>query len=180
MVNFDGVISKARSFASAAGTKAQEVAELAKIKLQASQMRSDIDANYLKLGEIIYDLNKNNNQNDELVNMCIAEIESQLAELDELNVKLDNMKKVVRCTECMAENSSGALYCARCGAALKGVADAAEEVASEVVDTAKEVASEFSDVAKMAADAAVDTAKSAMDTMSDAAKKFSSAIDDEN
>lgn len=180
MVNFDGVISKARSLASAAGTKAQEVAELAKIKLQASQMRSDIDANYLKLGEIIYDLNKNNTQNEELVNMCIAEIESQLAELDELNVKLDDMKKVVRCTECMAENSSGALYCARCGAALKTVAGAAEDAFSEVTETAKEVASELSDVAKMAADAAMDTAKNAMDTVSEAAKSVSSAMDDKN
>ena len=120
MGRFDDLLLKAKDLAGAAGIKAQEVAELTRVKLQAAQLKSDIDSNYLKLGEIIYELNKNGTENEELVNMCIAEIEAQLRELEELEAKISEMKKVVRCPECGAESPVGSLFCARCGAALQG------------------------------------------------------------
>lgn len=52
--------------------------------------------------------------------MCVAEIETQLAELAELKDKLDEMRKVLRCPDCMSENPRDALYCSHCGASLKG------------------------------------------------------------
>ena len=118
MGKFDNLLLKAKDLAGAAGNKAQEVAELTKLKLQATQMRNEIDSNYMKLGEIIYELNKNGTQNEELVNMCIAEIEDKLRELEELDQKINEMKKVVKCPECGAENPAGSLFCSRCGASL--------------------------------------------------------------
>ena len=94
MGKFDDLLLRAKDLAGAAGIKAQEVAELTRVKLQAAQLKSDIDSNYLKLGEIIYELNKNGTENEELVNMCIAEIEAQLRELEELEAKINEMKKV--------------------------------------------------------------------------------------
>ena len=120
MGKFDELIIKAKDLAGVAGSKAQEVAEQAKLRMQITQMKSQIDANYLKLGEIIYELNKSGTQNEELVGMCVAEIETQLAELTELKDKLDEMRKVLRCPDCMSENPRDALYCSRCGASLKG------------------------------------------------------------
>ena len=119
MGTIDNLIIKAKDLASAAGSKAQEVAEQTKVRVQAAQLKNDIDANYLKLGEIIYELRKSGAENEELINMCIEEISSQLEELDELNSKLDEMKRVLRCPECMKENPLDALYCQRCGASLK-------------------------------------------------------------
>ena len=104
MGKFDELIIKAKDLAGVAGSKAQEVAEQAKLRMQITQMKSQIDANYLKLGEIIYELNKSGTQNEELVGMCVAEIETQLAELAELKDKLDEMRKVLRCPDCMSEN----------------------------------------------------------------------------
>ena len=77
MGKFDELIIKAKDLAGVAGSKAQEVAEQAKLRMQITQMKSQIDANYLKLGEIIYELNKSGTQNEELVGMCVAEIETQ-------------------------------------------------------------------------------------------------------
>lgn len=111
MGKFDELIIKAKDLAGVAGSKAQEVAEQAKLRMQITQMKSQIDANYLKLGEIIYELNKSGTQNEELVGMCVAEIETQLAELAELKDKLDEMRKVLRCPDCMSENPRDALYC---------------------------------------------------------------------
>lgn len=118
MSTLDDLFIKAKDLASAAGSKAQEMAELAKLRLQAAQLRSDMDANYLKMGEIIYELKKAKTDNEDLIAMCIAEIESQHKELDELNAKINELKNEVKCPECMAANPISALYCSRCGASL--------------------------------------------------------------
>ncbi len=112
MGKLDEVLAKAKDLAKVAGNKTEEVVELTRLKIQASQLRGDIDANYLKLGEIIYELNKAGTENEELISMCIAE-------LAELTNRIDEMKNVVKCSECLAANPVGALYCARCGARLE-------------------------------------------------------------
>lgn len=119
MGTLDGIFSKAKEFASVAGNKAQEVAELTKLKMQASQLRADIDSNFQKLGEITYELRKNCTENEELINMCVSEIEAQQQELEDLNKKIDEMKNVAKCPQCAVANPIGALYCARCGHPLK-------------------------------------------------------------
>ena len=119
MGKLDEVLAKAKDLAKVAGNKTEEAVELTRLKIQASQLRGDIDANYLKLGEIIYELNKAGTENEELISMCIAEIESQRTELAELTNRIDEMKNVVKCSECLAANPVGALYCARCGARLE-------------------------------------------------------------
>ena len=135
MNRFDELFTKAKDLASAAGIKAQEVAEVTKLKLQASQLRNEIDDNYLKLGETIYELNKNGTENEALVNMCIAEIEEQLKELEELNDKIDSMKQVIRCPSCGLENPQESLYCSRCGTSLRDpVPEDVEQPAEEVTE----------------------------------------------
>lgn len=140
MSRLDDLLIKAKDLASAAGNKAQEMAELTKLRLQAAQLRSDLDANYLKMGEIVYELKKADTENEDLIAMCIAEIDAQHKELEELNQKIDDLKNEVKCPECMASNPKEALYCSRCGAALihpqEETNDDAEEEA--VAETAEE------------------------------------------
>lgn len=119
MNRLDELILKAKDLAGAAGSKTQEVMELTKMHLQVTQLKSDIDANFQKLGEIVFELNISGTENEELIHMCVSEIQSQKEELEELNHQLDQMKNVVKCPQCMAANPKGALYCARCGASLK-------------------------------------------------------------
>ncbi len=119
MSKLDELILKAKDLAGVAGSKTQEVVELTKLHLQVTQMKSDIDANYQKLGEIVFELNKAGTQNDELIHMCVSEIQSQLDELAALSHKIDEMKNVVKCPQCMAANPVGALFCSRCGVSLK-------------------------------------------------------------
>ena len=118
MGKMDDILDKVKEMAAAAGSKAQEVAEVAKLKLQLSQMRSDLDSNYKKMCEIIYNLKKAGAENEDLVSMCVAEIDAQLEAIDELNNQINELKNEVRCPECHASNTKGNLYCARCGAAL--------------------------------------------------------------
>lgn len=131
MSKLDELILKAKDLAGVAGSKTQEVVELTKLHLQVTQLKSDIDANYQKLGEIVFELNKAGTQNDELIHMCVSEIQSQLDELAALNHKIDEMKNVVKCPQCMAANPVGALYCARCGFSLKAQASEQQEDGTE-------------------------------------------------
>ncbi len=119
MGKLDDIIARAKILAKTAGEKTEEVVSLTKLKLQASQLRSDIDSNYLKLGEVVYELNKAGTENQELIDMCIAEIKSQIVELEKLEDQIAELKNVVKCPECMAANPVGALYCLRCGSPLK-------------------------------------------------------------
>lgn len=118
MSKLDELILKAKDLAGVAGSKTQEVMELTKLHLQVTQLKSDIDANFHKLGEIVFELNKAGEQNEELIQMCVAEIESQQNELEQLTMQLNEAKNVVKCPQCMAANPKGALFCARCGASL--------------------------------------------------------------
>ena len=131
MSKLDELILKAKDLAGVAGSKTQEVVELTKLHLQVTQLKSDIDAKYQKLGEIVFELNKAGTQNDELIHMCVSEIQSQLDELAALNHKIDEMKNVVKCPQCMAANPVGALYCSRCGFSLKAQVSEQQEDGTE-------------------------------------------------
>ncbi len=131
MGTFDELLAKAKELAKAAGNKTEEVVGLTKLRMQAAQLRSEIDSNYMKLGEIIYELSKAGTENQELVNMCIAELEVQQEELAKLNEKINEMKNVIQCPDCGASNPNGSLFCARCGASLKAVQKPEDEQPQE-------------------------------------------------
>ena len=65
MGTFDEILAKAKDLAKAAGNKTVVVVGITKLRMQAAQIRSDIDANYLKLGEIVYELSKAKTENRE-------------------------------------------------------------------------------------------------------------------
>lgn len=140
MSRFDDLLIKAKDFANVAGNKAQEMAELTKLRLQAAQLRSDLDANYLKMGEIVYELKKADTENEDLIAMCVAEIDAQHKELEELNQRIDDLKNEVKCPECMASNPKEALYCSRCGASLTRPAPEEAQTPAEETPAEEEAA----------------------------------------
>lgn len=119
MNTIDDLLYKAKELGKTALNAAQEMADIAKVKFAASQLRSEITANYQKLGEITFELARSNTDNPELIRMCVAEIEKQLEQLSELEDYINELKKVVRCAHCGASNVTGSLYCARCGAPIQ-------------------------------------------------------------
>ncbi|MFR9190059.1 MAG: hypothetical protein ACLVL7_07360 [Anaerotruncus massiliensis (ex Togo et al. 2019)] len=117
MGTIDNLIIKAKDLASAAGSKAQEVAEQTKVRVQAAQLKNDIDANYLKLGSSTSSGNRARKTRSS--STCASRRSPPSLRSSELNGRLDEMKRVLRCPECMKENRSTRSYCQRCGASLK-------------------------------------------------------------
>lgn len=118
MSAFDDLLDKARQVADVAGRKTEEVVEASKNKMQAYKITTNIQRAYEKLGSIVYDSAKYGTDSTQLVESCIAEIDEMLAQLEEVNRKLDASQPGVPCSACGYTNTLGASFCSKCGASL--------------------------------------------------------------
>ena len=118
MSALDDLLDKARQMADVAGRKTEEVVEASKNKMQAYKITTNIQRAYEKLGSIVYDSAKYGTDSTQLVESCIAEIDEMLAQLEEVNRKLDASRPGVTCSACGYTNTMGSAYCNKCGASL--------------------------------------------------------------
>lgn len=118
MGKFDELLYKAKCVANAAGKKTGEMVEISKMKLQVVQFNSDIDKIYKKIGELIYAGSKNSIDVQAEVKVEMAEIDSVLEQIADLNVKISEAQSTVKCDNCGATNSTDSIFCSRCGRSL--------------------------------------------------------------
>ena len=114
----DNVISTGKNVASTAGKKAEGAVNFSKLKMKESQVNSDIRNRYEKLGELIYQMAKSGDKDDEAFDEAIAGIDLCYAELAEIDKKLDELKDQVTCPKCGAKSKSENAYCPKCGTKL--------------------------------------------------------------
>ena len=139
MSRFDDLLPKAKTVANAAGKKTGELVEVSKLKLEAVQINSDIQKAYERLGSVVYEQEKTGADNNDLIALCVSEIDGLLVELSDLNAKINEAKNTVKCMSCGAENPEGSLYC---GSALNQVEYTSPvTVQAPVEEAAKEPAS---------------------------------------
>ena len=136
MSALDDLLDKARQMADVAGRKTEEVVEASKNKMQAYKITTNIQRAYEKLGSIVYDSAKYGTDSAQLVESCIAEIDGLLAQLEEVNQKLDASRPGVSCSACGYTNAMGASYCSKCGASLAAAPKGQEEPAGEKTEEA--------------------------------------------
>ena len=127
MDTFDDFIGKAKNLVDLAGRKTSEAVEIAKLKMNRMQVNSEIQKTYEKLGAFVYKFRKTGDENNELIDICVNEIDGLLEKLNEIADKINEIKAAVRCPECSAVNDDEAIYCAKCGAKMT----APEEPAAE-------------------------------------------------
>lgn len=119
MATFDDVVDKAKDFAETAGKTAEKVVEVSKLKLQVSQINSEIKRAYEKLGSAVYHMKKADYEDDGLISSVVEEIDSLFAEKDSVEAKLAALRNQLICTTCGAKNPKDALYCVKCGSRLQ-------------------------------------------------------------
>lgn len=130
---FDSIVNAAKDVADKAGKKTEEVVAISKLRLKCAQTKSEIEKAYGRLGKILYDCKKADIQNEELINVCVMEIQELITQLDADTAKLMELKKLVRCTSCGSANPIDAFYCSRCGAKLEHSAEVIIEAEEESV-----------------------------------------------
>lgn len=127
MDTFDEFLDKARGLVDLAGKKTGEAVEFAKLKLNHAQLNGEIQKTYEKLGAFVYKFKKSGDENDELIATCVNEIDGLIAQLDAIDVKINEIRSAVKCRQCGAVNDDEAVYCAKCGAKLEQPVEEAEQ-----------------------------------------------------
>ncbi len=118
MATFDDVVDKAKDIAECAGKKAEKVVEVSKLKLQVSQINSEVRHAYEKLGRAVYNMKKADYEDAGLIDSVTEEIDGLFSEKEKIELKIASLKNQVLCSTCGAKNSSDAVYCVKCGCRL--------------------------------------------------------------
>lgn len=119
MSKLDELLFGAKQVASIATRKTGEAVEISKLKMQASQVNTMMQSTYERMGSLLYEQEKTGTDNSDLIAVCIKEQDGLLAELNEINTKISDIKKGVTCQRCSALNPYESTYCSNCGANLK-------------------------------------------------------------
>ena len=110
MAIFDDVVVNAKSAAQAVTKKAGEVVELSKLRISLSGLRSDLNKQFLALGEAVY----NNEPEEEIAQIRTAIDETKQA-IDEVEQYLSSIRNVLVCPKCGEKLQKNAQYCYICG-----------------------------------------------------------------
>lgn len=127
----DDVISTGKNAVSAAGKKTDEVVRFSKLKMKESSLNSDIKIKYEKLGELIYQMAKSGEKDNEEFDKYISELDECYAGLADIAAQLDELRCEVTCPKCGAKTKNDNAFCPKCGAKLPEKAVEAEAVSED-------------------------------------------------
>ena len=119
MANINEFINTAKELADLAGKKAGEAVEVSKLKINNVKINGEIQKTYEKLGAFVYKFRKSGEENNELIDMCVKEIDELLAALEENEKRINETRHKVKCPDCGALNAIQAVYCMKCGGKLQ-------------------------------------------------------------
>ena len=92
MANFNELLNAAKGWADLAGKKANEAVEISKLQINNAKLNGELQKAYEKLGAFVYKMEKDNECNEELIKMCVAEIDELMAQMEENTAKIIPMR----------------------------------------------------------------------------------------
>lgn len=98
--------------------KTGEAVEWTKLSVAVNAKQYDLEKEYAKLGRILYDSYQDNSSSVADCEQQCAVITAVKKELEELEEKLQQLKKKRTCPSCGAEVSDNSVICAACGKGL--------------------------------------------------------------
>lgn len=114
----EDVLNTGKSVVSTAGKKTDEAVKLSKLKIKETQINNDIKGKFEKLGEMIYQMKKSGEQDNEAFEEAVAAVDECYAQLDELERQKDELKNQVTCPVCGIKTKDENAFCPKCGAKL--------------------------------------------------------------
>ena len=150
-MDFAGLKKRFMDTAESAGKKAGDMVELTKMKMQVSQYKTELAKAHEKLGAMVYNMMKEDEEDTSAISVCIDEIDYILDKIQEAEDKVKELRKVSCCQSCGGEVPVDAAFCPKCGAKIerpvkpvepeKAEEEVSEEVAAEAEaeETAEEV-----------------------------------------
>ena len=123
MANINEFINTAKDLADLAGKKAGEAVEVSKLKINNVKINGEIQKTYEEVGAFVYKFQKSGEANDELIQMCVKEIDDLMAALESNEKKINETRHKAKCPSCGALNDVQAVYCMKCGGRLQNETD---------------------------------------------------------
>ncbi len=106
--------NKIQTGVNSATTKVKEMADTSSINRQIAADEAAIKAIIFDIGNIYYNKNKDNT-NDEFADAFIK-IEELKAKIEQAKIQIQQIKGTKLCTNCGAEIPNGVAFCSKCGA----------------------------------------------------------------
>ncbi len=128
-MKFDGLLNKIKGYTDVvvenvgrmgknAASKTENVVSQAKVKYAISETNNKLDDIYISIGKKIYEEYLVNGTEDEQIKSACEKIDALNRELDDLNIKMSQLKSMIKCEYCGAYNGIDGEFCSQCGAKL--------------------------------------------------------------
>lgn len=116
MTFWNNISQKASETTAKAVQKAKEMSDIARLNSMISEEETKINNNYYQLGKLYVTMHSNDHE-EEFAGMIdsIAEAEEKIKNYRQ---QIQDIKGVVRCSQCGAEVQSGVAFCSSCGAPI--------------------------------------------------------------
>ncbi len=138
----DELVSTTKNVAATAGKKTDEAVKLSKLKLKKAQTNADIKGKYEKLGEMVYDMAKAGEKDNDAFDAAIAEIDALVETLEDIDRQTDELNGTVTCVSCGAKTKNDNSYCPKCGTKLPVIEVVKEESPAEEAAPTEEAKTE--------------------------------------
>ncbi|WP_031516023.1 zinc-ribbon domain-containing protein [Desulfofalx alkaliphila] len=100
--------------------KSQEMVGVTKLKLERSQIESQVNSSFKELGEQVFISYCNNNTDGDAVIIICEKIKKLKARIEEINQEIENIApRETLCPNCEAKIMSNVHFCSKCGHKIK-------------------------------------------------------------
>lgn len=119
MAFWDNLGQKASETTARAVQKAKEMSDIAKLNSMISEEETKINNTYYQIGKLYATMHSHDHE-EEFAGM-ISSLEEAEEKIRSYRQQIQDIKGVVRCSQCGAEVQSGVAFCSSCGAPMPKV-----------------------------------------------------------
>lgn len=119
MAFWDNLSQKASETTAKAVQRAKEMSDIAKLNSMISEEEAKINNTYYQVGKLYVTMHPHDHE-DEFAGMISSLVEAE-EKIKRYRQQIQDIKGVVRCSQCGAEVQSGIAFCSSCGAPMPKV-----------------------------------------------------------
>ncbi len=123
---FDKVKESASKATKLAKVKSGEIYEVTKLNLSVNECEAKIEKMFKNAGVLCYRDFENGVELSEDIKLIMEAVDAKYKEIEDLKARINEIKSVVSCPSCGANNVNEAKFCNSCGKNLKEASESAD------------------------------------------------------